>query len=242
MIDENDGIRDTISRLALRTRRLQSMQFVPALLAVLMGAMPAAALEQNTNETGYRECSLERLSACQNTNQLFVGLYGKSGFHSVAKPGFAGALEKFLQGAPRIRFLNHSWSAAKIARERLMGPGNERVHFPSGEWFFDGFTPHDAPEKGVVIFDSAGNILLVATLNFTVNASLPDYVGYHHVLTIFVHSQTTSAKFARYVQDWARRAIAGMFNYPGTPKDVFAGTELLVAENGGRQWEGHWLN
>src|SRR5258708_38071954 len=125
-------------------------------LAVLVLAEPygayGATTKLDSNTEGYLHCDLNSLTDCQNTNQIFNGVRGSHHSQFYRKKAFPAAIKRFLRGAPEYHVAKFSFSAAQVARESLWGPG-ERFQFPSGELFFDGFTPHDAPDCAAVIFD-----------------------------------------------------------------------------------------
>lgn len=208
-------------------------------LFIVVGIAHDSDAARGTYESGYKECDLKHLDVCHDTNQLIWGPRA----HPVRKSGFDRALKKFLQDAPRIHLMKYSWNAAEVARDSLTGPGDPPVRFPGGEWFFWGFTPHDAPDMGAIILDPAGKILLVATLSAKCCGTAPkNFISNQHVLTIYVHSPEPSTTFIKYAQNWARRGVAGMHNYPGTPKDVFAGTRILTASTKTHRWDERWLD
>lgn len=222
-------------------RIIQTLALWAFVSGILFVAPAIASANENTNGAGYRNCSLSRLDACQNTNQLFFGIEGKIGFHSVRKREFSAALQEFLLGAPEIRMLGHDFKAADIAVETLVGPGS-RVRLQNGDWFFDGFTPHEATQRGAVMFGSTGRIKLVATLCSGLNVATQNYGLEEYVLTIYTRDRALDPKTVSYVRDWARRAVAGYYSYPSLPKDAFVGIQLLTASPGSKHWNYSWLN
>jgi hypothetical protein len=209
------------------------MRRIPVTLIIVASAFNGvAAAAQSSNEAGYRDCDLKHLQACQNSNQLFSGPPGTS----TPKRDFSDALSAFLSNAPEYRTGGYTFSAATVAQESLIGPGGAPVRFSSGELFFDGFTPHYALDRGAVIFDPLGNIVLVATFN---TADIAD--ASRHVLRIYAHNTEPSPELTKRVQDWAESAVEDLNSYPGLPTNTLVGTQLLVARGDPRQWQSRSL-
>jgi hypothetical protein len=190
-----------------------------------------------SNERGYHNCNLHHLEACQNTNQMFVGLRGPGWSHEFGKPELPSAIKNFLRGAPRIDTLGHSFSASAVVEESLTGPG-DRYRFPTAEWFFTGFAPHDAPDQAAIIFDAAGHILLIATQgpDMTV-APKGAYGGYPQNLTIYMHTPQPDDKFIQRIIQWARDAVAERNKtYPALPSDKMGPIRIVTASKDQRKW------
>lgn len=190
-----------------------------------------------SNERGYRDCNLRRLEACQDTNQIFWGYRGPGMSHSYAKPELPSAIKKFLRGAPPIHVSRYSFSASTIAEESLVGPG-DRYRFPTREWFFTGFTPHDAPDQAAIIFDATGHILLIATLGPDMAvAPKTGYGGRPQKLTIYVHTPEPDGQFVQRVIQWAHDTVAERNKaYPALPSDTMGSIMIVTASKGQREW------
>jgi len=216
-------------------------------IAFLVGALAlagfcaayAAESPRDANERGYRECDLKHLSSCQNTNQLIWSL--PPTHHR--KMDFDRALRQFLRGAPRIHFEQYSWSAATVALESLTGPGDLPLRFPTGEWFFWGFTPHAAPDQAAIIFDATGHILLIATLG--PDMSVPPkgaYGGYPQKMTIYLHTPAPDRKFIEHVVRWARDSVSERNKtYPRLPSDEMGTIKIVTASKDQQQWNARVL-
>jgi hypothetical protein len=216
-----------------------TMRTTPTLalaLSLFAFAHVANAVELNANMIAYRDCSLKRLDACQNSNQLVWGPFGSSG-KSSRKADFDKAFKLFLCGAPRIRNSGHSWSAADVALESITGPGDPPTRFPDGTRLFFGFTPHDAPDMAAVAFDTKGKIILIATLNSDSSPRANYPSEEQRLLTIYLRNQEPSPALMKTLQAWARKSTSEQYVYPGTPSNVFAGARILQAVKGSRRWE-----
>lgn len=202
-------------------------------LVVLCGFAPASDPAGVAYERGYRECDQSHLDVCQNTNQLIWGPINTGGHR---KEAFDRNLKLFLAGAPKVHFLKFSWSAAQVALESLTGPGGPPVRLKDDAWFFDGFTPHDAPECGAIVFDADGTIVLVATLRSGEGPKeRADDALNVHGFTIYVHQPEPDQAVVQYVQNWARGVVKGLYNYPGLPKSRFGNTRILTSDER-HQW------
>ena len=130
-----------------------------------------------------------------------------------------------------------SFSAAEVAEESLWGPG-KRFHLPSGAWFFTGFTPHDAPDRAAIVFDAAGDVLLIATLGPDMN--VPPKTGYGgrpQNLTIYLHNAERDWKYVERVVHWARDSISDSnTSYPDLPKDEMGAIMIVTAAKDQRHW------
>lgn len=208
---------------------------VLVLLTVSGGTLGQAGA--NSNERGYRDCNLQHLEACRNTNQIFMGLRDGDWSHSYRKPELPAAIKKFLRRAPTIDTLGHSFSASEVVEESLTGPGN-RFRFPTGEWFFSGFTPHYAPDQAAIIFDAAGHILLIATLAPDMSiAPKGAYGGYTQDLTIYLHTPEADGKYVERVVQWARHSVSERNKtYPELPSDEIGTIRIVTASTNQRQW------
>jgi hypothetical protein len=209
------------------------------LLIVALVAMSSslAQASENQNELGYRNCDLQHLEACQNTNQMFVGLSARGWSSSYKKPELPAAIDRFLRGAPRINVLNYSFSASETVKESLWGPGS-RYRFPSGEWLFTGFTPHAAPDRAAIIFDDSGHVLVIATLQPNMNVPPKGaYGGYPQDLTIYLHAPEPEGKFIERVIQWARDSVAERNKaYPEIPNDEMGVIRIVTAATDQQQW------
>ncbi len=150
-------------------------------------------------------CSLQKLAACKNSNQFFWSAGAK---RARPKTEFADALAKFLEGAPKLYVGKTGFSVAEIARESLTGPGDHHDRLPDGGWFFDGFTPHDAPDRGAVFFDANGNITAVALLNSDADTPSSDFST--TVQLRFYAGPTVTRDQRKLTHDWAARDHGGI--------------------------------
>ena len=205
------------------------MRLIIAGFLLLIAANPVAA--DTAGDAGYRGCGPRNLAACQNSNQLFWGLANKSG-KSPAKREFRDALSAFLRGAPKLYLGKAGFSAAQIASSALVGPGDHHDRLTNG-WFLDGFTPHDAPERGAVIFDPDGKIRLVALLNVEADTATPgptEQQMSQYRLRLYSHDSQPDAANIALLDKWARGLVA-TYN---TPKSSLVETQLRVLE------KSHW--
>ena len=171
------------------------------LTALTFAMMTCAAAAQT--QSG-QDCGPRNLAACENSNQLFWGPER----HGRAAPRheFADALNRFLRDAPALYSGPYRFSPASVAHDALMGPG-ETVHLADGGWFFTGFTPHDAPDQGAVLFDAHGAILAVALLNTMTDAAATGGAAPGpYRLRIYSHDALRQDQRKRF-EDWSRRAI-----------------------------------
>src|ERR1700685_1741457 len=121
---------------------------------VTLVAIDGSAQAQDRNMEGYLHCSLRNLAACDNSSRLVTGLRDHSYSHFFEKKETTNAIRSFVRGAVREDDVVYAfWE-----------PGETHFHFPSGEWFFDGFTPHAATARAAVLFNAKGGILLAASL------------------------------------------------------------------------------
>jgi hypothetical protein len=208
---------------------------VARFLVLLLGAHFAStsAIAETDRDRGYRDCTQRNLAACQDSNQLIWG----PGFSPRRKTGFDKSLNDFLRGAPKEHLLTYSFTAASIARESLTGPGDPPFRLSGGEWFFWGFTPHDAPDMAAIVFDSAGRIVLVGTLRDGDATEIPVSAG-RSVLTIYIHQPEPSADVVQYVQRWARHAADGRKTYTGQPRTLVGTRALTLAQS---HWQKRWI-
>ncbi|MDR3527673.1 MAG: hypothetical protein P4L57_10360 [Rhizomicrobium sp.] len=221
------------------SRCLRLSGFIAAIVIAGLAASACsfAQTSESANEKGYRDCNLRRLEACDNTNQIFTGLRGPGWSHSYHKPELPAAIEKFMRRMSSIDVVGHSFTTSEVVEESLYGPGS-RFHFPSGEWFFDGFTPHNATEQAAVIFDATGQIVLLATLQ--TNMNIPPkggYGGYTKNLTIYLHSPEPDGKFVDHVVAWACDTIAERNRtYPLLPSDEMGTIAVVTASKDQTVW------
>ena len=195
---------------------------------------PSRAPDENS---GYRDCNLTHLSACQSSNQLFFSS-PKGGTPSPRKTDFEDALQKFLLGAPYQRVAQYRFSAYSVARESLVGAGGAPVRLSGGELFLDGFNTYYDPDRAAVIFDGAGHIVLAATLGSQTDTALPHMMRLsERVLSIYVRENPHKAALIAYVQDWARHAMAAnAAKYSGAAKDTLAEIDVFSAAANASSW------
>lgn len=209
-----------------------------ALMLAAFSSLTAGAAEDE-NRRGYRNCNLDHLEACQNSNQLFFGPFGKD--PAPRKHRITTALNQFLRGAPKTHLAGYSFDIGRSVAGQFVGPSGAPEHLPGGEWLFAGFEPHASPYSAYVMFDKNGRILLVATLdsttdgNSSVRSKFEDYT-----LRIYSRSGEPRPDIVAEWQGWARKAVGEQSNYPGilAPNRMF-GTEIFVAD--GNRWSSHWL-
>ena len=206
---------------------------VSILVIVTAGASISVAA---TEDEGYANCGLQHLDMCQDSNQLFWG--PAKGGQSVRKDEFRKALSDFLENAPPENAGRFSGTPALTAEEAMMGPGGPPVKLPTGELFISGFTPHFAPQKGAAVLTPDGRIVFIAVLSASPAMSPAERrpEAYRHVLKVYVHNRAPAAELLAYVRAWAAKAVDGLFNYPGTPKDSFAGIELWTRADTTKKW------
>ena len=187
-------------------------------------------------QIGYRDCSLKKLAACQNSNQLFFS--SPKGTPSPRKTDFEDALEKFLLGAPYQRVAQYKFSAYSVARQSLIGASGKPVRLSGGELFMDGFNTYYDPDRAAVIFDAAGHIVLAATLGSQTDAALPHMMRLsQRVLTIYVRETPHKAALIAYAQDWAHRALVdNAAKYSGAAKDTLAETDIFSSGDNASSW------
>ena len=189
-------------------------------LPFLLAATPALAQPE-----GYRDCSLQRLSACQNSNQLFFSLHGR-------KKGFAAALNIFLRGTPPLYLEKNHWPPAQIAQQALTGPGDIHRRLPSGEWLFDGFTPHDATDRGAVLFRPEGAILAVALLDTSTDTPTARATPADYRLRIYSHDTPLAPALLRPLRAWGSSTM-GTSIVPGVlPVNRLVQTAQIVLRQG----------
>ena len=165
---------------------------------------------------GYLRCSPSRLQTCKDSNELFYGLPDRKGYMK-DKSEFPRVLRRFIGPAEYDN-----------AAERLVGPGLvERL--PEGGWLFAGFTPHDATDKGVVVFDAKGKILAIGELG--VDARSPC----SGTLTVFSRNAAPEKTRLASLTDWAREAVAGVYGCQSSNSPAVSLREL-VAKGGGYDW------
>ena len=200
---------------------------VASLLALVVTGAIAKAQDSG-------DCTLRNLAACQNSNDLFWGAADKSG-RTTAKREFRDSLAAFLRNAPRLYLGKSGFSVAQIASGALVGPGDHHDRI-SGGWFFDGFTPHDAQERGAVLFDAAGAIKLVALLNVETDEAGPEPAAEdmnHYRLRVYGHGKADAANI-HLLQNWAGYAIKTDNRRNGQTLESLIGTELVTLES--NQW------
>jgi hypothetical protein len=203
------------------------MNMKTSFLFLLLTVPPALAQESN-QINGYRDCSPHNLSACQNSNQFFFGPSGNSP-RAPRKSEFSDALKKFLLRAPKNYSSKFGFAPAQIAQESLTGPGDHHDRLPNGDWFFDGFTPHDAPDKGAVLFDGAGRIIAVALVNTDTDVPSPKANFGQYRLRIFSKDNPPKADHLKLIREWASSVIDPKSVYPGVfPDNRLVASELVV--------------
>ena len=88
-----------------------SMKYI-VLTASLLASISSAALAA---ESGYRDCAMRNLSACQNSNQLVWAEAGKSGKDRAPVQEFHKALAAFISHAPPLYIGKAGFDPAQIA-------------------------------------------------------------------------------------------------------------------------------
>lgn len=215
------------------------MRMIVAVLSLVAIMSAAAQSAQNESQQGYRDCNLDRLDACQNSNQLFFGPFGKG--PAKRKTQITAALNHFLQGAPKTYIGQWSFDVRDSAAEQFIGPSGAPEHLPGGDWLFAGFEPHASPYSAYVMFDKGGNILLVGTVDSAADAGghrdkLEDYA-----LRIYSRSGPPRPEIVAKWQAWARKAVGDQSVYPSVlPANHLLGTEVFIAN--GNRWSSHWLD
>jgi hypothetical protein len=205
-------------------------------LAVALFTLPALA--QNDHASGYRDCSPKKLEACQDSNQLFFGPFKGINAGS-SKAGFRNVLAKFLAGAPKIYVGKQGFSVMQSAVESLTGPGDHHDRLPDGVWFFDGFTPHYAPNRGAVLFAPGGNILAIALVDTGTDAPGANNGG-EVQLRIYVHDRDPSSYQLKLLRTWANGDMIGQSLYPGAlPVRQLVRTQLITRS--GKNWSNRTL-
>lgn len=196
------------------------------LVAVATTSMVLAAPSNGASDN----CSMQHLDRCENSNQLFWTATGGQ------KQEFRNRLRIFLENAPAENVGQFSFTASSTAEEAMIGPGGPPVTLPTGELFISGFTPHFAPQKGATVFTPRGKIVLVAVLTSATTSSerKPDLS--RHVLEIYAHDQTPAPELISYVRTWATTAVDHLNNYPGLPRDSFAGIQLWTRADTTKNW------
>ena len=202
------------------------MRLSAVALLMALGWQHVALAQLSDNELGYRDCNLKNLSACRNSNQLFVGPPALPPPPGYQKHDFTDALNTFLRNAPIV----NGFAAYDVAVESITGPGDPPTQIAAGEIFIDGFTPHFAVDRAAVILTATGQIELVATLNRP-DTTTEQYDFRRHFLRVYVHTQSPKREWLDHVQIWAKTLVSSF-----GPEASFAGTELLIA-NGRMQWE-----
>lgn len=193
---------------------------------VLLSAVTATAQPSS--------CALGNLAACQSSNELFWGPPKKSG-KPMPRREFREALATFLHGAPLLYLGKIGFSASQVASGALIGPGDHHDRI-SGGWFFDGFTPHDAQERGAVLFDAGGAIKLVALLNVETDKAGPDPGTEdmnHYRLRIYSHGKADAANI-RLLQNWAGYTIQSDNRRNSQTREILVGTEFVTLQD--NQW------
>lgn len=194
-----------------------------------------AALAQPDRDLGYRNCNLHNLSACQDSNQLFFG--PPDGLHYARKNEFANAISHFLSGAPPLYLDRHAFRVSDAAEDSLVGPGDHHDHLSSGDWFFDGFTPHDAPDKGAVLFKPDGEIVAIAILDVSTDDPTPKINLGQYVLRIYSHDTDPPIDLLELLHQWGKSAVNPKSDYPGALPD-----NDLVATHIYSRVENHWVS
>jgi hypothetical protein len=146
---------------------------------------------------------------------LVVGLRDHSYSHFFEKKETTNAIKNFLRG-----------EGGEDVVAAFGGPGDTRFHFPTGEWFFDGFTPHAGMVRGAVLFDAKGSILLAALLDLD-----------NSTLNIFVHGAGPGDRFVQYTRRWADRVVEREnADYPELRKKHIFYVKLLAKKEGSNNW------
>lgn len=204
------------------------MRLATSTLVIALAGMTLAVAA--TRDEGYANCGLQHLDMCHDSNQLFWTPTGGQ------KQEFRNALRDFLENAPAVYVGELSFTAASTAEEAMTGPGGPPVTLPTGEFFVSGFTPHFAPEMGATVFTPGGKIVLVALLtgSTTTPERRPDLSK--HFLKVYAHNQAPAPELISYVRTWATTAVDHLNNYPGLPRDSFAGIQLWTRADTTKNW------
>jgi hypothetical protein len=210
------------------------MKQLSVVAMTLAAGISTAVAQENENIEGYLHCSLRNLVACQNSNQLVTGVIGKSfASGSLEKKDTTNAIRNFLRNAPVLYLTGSSFSPAQTAVESFWGPGEKPVQFSTGEWFFDGFTPHDATDRAAIIFSNEGRILSVALVSTSTDEATarPNFAQY--VLRVYTRDSDPKSEFLEKFQAWARKVVGNESMYPGVfPNNQLIETHLVIFENG----------
>jgi len=201
--------------------------------AALVLAATIPALAQSDRDRAYRDCSPHRLSDCQDSNQLFFASV-RPDPKAKAKTEFPHALSIFLSEAPKLYARKYGFAPAQVAQEGLTGPGEHHDHLPGGGWFFDGFTPHDSPDRGAVLFGEGGAIVAVALVNTDTDAPGPTNLGAVR-LRIYCHDRDPTPDQLKLLRDWAKGDLIGQSLYPGA-LPVRRLAETTIIRRDGTKW------
>lgn len=220
------------------------MMRLTTVILLCTATMATAQTSMEKHEQGYRDCNLNRLDACQDSNQLFFNTVMKKPVKR--KPEISNALRRFLHGAPKTYMTfqgkTTSFDTAENAMEQFVGPNGPPEHLPTGEWLFRGFEPHASPFSAYVMFDAKGRIMLVGMIDTSTDTRKEQADSSEYVLRIYSRSGEPRADIVAKWQNWAREAVGNKSAYPGAiPPNRFAGTELFIAK-GGDKWSSHWLD
>ena len=206
---------------------------------LLIATTAQAATLKDVNAEGYRDCSLHRLEACQNTNQLFFGPEKRGGKHT-RKTEFSRALRRFLAGTQKTFIGAQSFNTADSAENEFGGPDGPPERLASGEWLFRGFEPHASPFSGYVLFDAKGHIELAATLGTETDVATSLSSSADYVLRIYSHGSEPKSDIRDKLKDWAKAAVGNESTYPGVlSPNRFVGVELFLEQN--NSWSSHWV-
>lgn len=165
-------------------------------------------------------CSLTRLEACRDTNEL------------VWDPAFERAVETFL-GRDKVRYLYEG----RLSDQQLAvlgGPPDEPTRI--GDLYrFTACRAHSCPEKGVAVLRPDGGIVALGILHSDC-AELRHANGCYarNTLTVFVPRPDPSREVLDNLKTWAATEVAGGYNAPGMPVATFEGMEVLLVRDGRR--------
>jgi hypothetical protein len=180
--------------------------------AVLLAWVLAAAAPSTTGPV----CALNRLSACQNTNQL------------AWDDAFNRAVARFL-GRRRASYLDRSGLISDQILDVLGGPPDDAQKI-GGRFRFTACRAHSCEEKGAAVLEPDGRLVALAILHAGCGArhSANDCFA-HQTLNIFVRDPKEQAVIDN-LSAWARSEIAQAYTPPGEPPDQLDAVQVTVVK------------
>ncbi len=185
-------------------------------MIAILAALAVTAAPIQVRQT----CALTRLSACENTNELF---YDKA---------FKPAVKRFI-GRGRARYLYHG----TIVDQQLdaLGGSPDAPERIENLYRFTACRDQSCPEKGAVVMRPDGR--LVATAILHTNCMLPkssEDCFAHDTLTMFVHGGADSKAVVRNLSEWAKTMVGEEYNAPGMPVEQLDAVEIYSVADGVR--------